>query len=230
MNKRIRNIISSGNYKVESQTIEMICKNHQITALKQKMKEIIAHKDKEIEELKALVNSDHLTNLSNKKITDYNSDFLRYPFIIIMADIDNFKAVNDTYGHGMGDLVLKLIAKIIFSRIRTTDLAIRYGGDEFQIILWSCDMHRALDVVGLIKNRVKELSKKELGIDVTMSFGLANYNPPKSNIFEAVNNADWALYQSKHKGKDSISYYGENSSKPVALQKRMDVNNDSKKD
>jgi len=125
-----------------------------------------------------------------------------------MMDIDDFKKVNDTYGHVTGDEVLKRVGKIISSTIRDTDLAGRYGGEEFLILMPATEIDAAKKAIERVLENIRNYNWKELGIEkVTMSAGVAQAVPGKS-VTELIEMADKALYQAKRSGKDRCVAYG----------------------
>ncbi|MDR2592588.1 MAG: diguanylate cyclase [Chitinispirillales bacterium] len=129
-------------------------------------------------------------------------------FALLLADIDDFKAINDTYGHQMGDAVIIDLAKRVSANIRTGDVVARYGGEEFGVILPESDETGAL---AMSKRICESLSKAPYAgakhkIPYTASFGLAYYdghNPVKKD--ELILSADQALYKSKVEGKNRVT-------------------------
>lgn len=131
----------------------------------------------------------------------------------IMTDIDFFKSVNDTYGHAVGDLVLKTVSKVIKSQLRDYDIAGRYGGEEFVILLPYTNLDEAKTVAERLRKAVEDrktdISKiipNHKNISVTMSLGVAQYN---SGEYEKVfiQNADKALYKAKESGRNKVVAY-----------------------
>lgn len=155
--------------------------------------------------------TDHLTNLLNrrgmiKKIEDEKrrSDRAVNPFTLILCDIDKFKTINDTYGHIMGDIVLKGISKILLRSIRKIDSAARWGGDEFLLLLPETDQKGGLIVAEKIKNMLDNTSILVVNnekIPVTLTFGVGTLNK-NSNINESISKIDNALYQGKTNGRN----------------------------
>ncbi len=155
---------------------------------------------------------DHMTGLFNRKYMDLklNEEMERFkrqgqPFCIVMADIDKFKNVNDTYGHQVGDQVLKHMAKLIQENIRKTDFAFRYGGEEFMIILVNADVRNAVHVSDQIRKKLEatNFSLKDLSFNVTASFGVAQFqsnDTPES----CIKLADSRLYTAKQSGRNKI--------------------------
>nr|HPM43041.1 diguanylate cyclase [Candidatus Omnitrophota bacterium] len=127
---------------------------------------------------------------------------------IMMFDIDNFKKLNDTYGHQSGDVVLKDFAKVMQSRCRQTDIVARYGGEEFIIMLPGAGKKEAVEVAEKIRIAF-EGRRPKLGNDIvvtTASIGVTEFSGEKTRE-ELVEKADKALYNSKHTGKNKVSVY-----------------------
>lgn len=126
---------------------------------------------------------------------------------LIFFDIDNFKVVNDTYGHLAGDQCLIKIASIIMSEVRTEDMAIRYGGEEILVILPHSEKLQALVIGERIRRRVKMHLFRFDGEDmnVTLSGGIASFPEDGKNIETLIRYADMAMYQAKANGKDNIA-------------------------
>jgi two-component system cell cycle response regulator len=126
---------------------------------------------------------------------------------VIMLDIDNFKRVNDTCGHDIGDLVLKTVANTIKKSLRKDDLIIRYGGEEFLILLPNTDLEQTLKVAEKIR---KNIENTEITIPtgekikVTASLGVSVVYPEDKNIFEAIKRVDEKLHRAKQKGKNRV--------------------------
>ena len=157
--------------------------------------------------------SDSLTGLYNNA---YCKHFLKidlqkakrqgYPISLIMADLDNFKQVNDEYGHITGDLVLKEVATIMTKTIRLTDVAARYGGEEFALILPYTDPDDAIilaeRILAAIRAHSFTVNKTTLDFKLTISLGLASYPDHAASMTELFERADQALYKAKEQGKD----------------------------
>ena len=127
---------------------------------------------------------------------------------LIMIDIDHFKQINDRYGHQAGDKVILTIARIIKNNIRFSDIAGRYGGEEFCIILPNTKLADAVNVAQRLKNNVsleKILFQDEQQISVTCSFGVKEYEIGDT-VEEFINKTDKLLYQAKLLGRDRICY------------------------
>lgn len=127
---------------------------------------------------------------------------------VIIADIDNFKRINDTYGHEAGDKVIQQFAAVILSSVRGYDVAARYGGEEFLIFLPNADVTTAHNVADRMRQDTANLQvpyKNEM-ITFTASFGVAEYQLEKSAEL-SIANADQALYQSKRTGRNKVSEF-----------------------
>ncbi len=137
------------------------------------------------------------------------------PLCCIMSDIDFFKKVNDTYGHAVGDCVLKAVAKTIKKELREEDIASRYGGEEFIFLL----PHTNLDEAKIVAQRLNEaVAKKKINIEefnienikeisVTISIGVSEFNKSMKESQMLYKNADEALYQAKESGRNRVVVY-----------------------
>lgn len=130
--------------------------------------------------------------------------------VFIMMDIDDFKSANDQYGHPYGDHVLQAVGSAISASIRRKDIATRYGGDEFCILLVDCPMDDALLVVHRIQRFLSE-NMKDAPMQITCSFGLAQALPAE-DMNDLIMRADQALYAAKRNGKNQIARAEDNES------------------
>jgi diguanylate cyclase (GGDEF)-like protein len=164
-----------------------------------------------IVERQALV--DELTGLANRRQGD---DALALelartgrgggPVGLILADLDDFKSVNDAHGHPVGDAVLRAFAETLRATIREVDVAIRWGGEEFGVILPDTDLDGAAQVAERIRAALNGRDLTSSGgerLFVTASFGVASFVPGMS-ADELIEAADDALYQAKHEGKNRV--------------------------
>ncbi|MEW6170475.1 MAG: CHASE2 domain-containing protein [Candidatus Omnitrophota bacterium] len=126
---------------------------------------------------------------------------------VIMADIDHFKNINDTYGHQAGDYILKEIANIFKSNCRITDIVARYGGEEIIILLREANKKDALNIAEklrmLVEKNCFKITNKQCPANVTVSFGVASYKTSESKQ-ELISRADQGLYQAKNKGRNRV--------------------------
>lgn len=155
---------------------------------------------------------DALTRLPNraayeKRLRHEFSRWQRYqqPLTLMICDIDHFKQVNDTYGHAAGDKILKAIARILRSNIRTTDFICRYGGEEFVILMPQTSAEEAMNVANKLRQRVNDAPFHSSSgyFQVTISGGLDEFGEGDSTdkVFER---ADKALYKAKENGRNQI--------------------------
>lgn len=126
---------------------------------------------------------------------------------IIMIDVDEFKQINDTYGHYAGDQVLKNISEILKHSVRQNDLVGRYGGEEFLVVLPDIGIREVKKIAERIRINVKEKLKFNEAIKTTVSLGITQMNLEIKYFEEAVKRADQALYQAKETGKNKVVVY-----------------------
>ncbi|BAF70237.1 GGDEF domain-containing protein [Nitratiruptor sp. SB155-2] len=128
------------------------------------------------------------------------------PYTIMMLDIDHFKMVNDTYGHDAGDKVIKILVDTIKENIRKSDVVVRFGGEEFLVLLYNCHKEDSLQIAENIR---KSFSKKRIDvgdekIHKTVSIGLCEFPKDTKQFWHAIKLADMALYQAKENGRNKI--------------------------
>ena len=167
--------------------------------------------------LRHFMERDSLTGLLNH--TNLNDSFYRellradrmqLPLSYAMIDLDNFKSVNDKYGHLVGDTILKSLAYMLIERLRTTDIIGRYGGEEFVVILNNTSVENAKKVMDGIRVNFSKISHstKDEHFNVTFSCGIAGY--PDFSLAETISEAaDKALYTAKNQGKNRVVIYGD---------------------
>ncbi|MGC8120340.1 sensor domain-containing diguanylate cyclase [Marinobacter sp. VGCF2001] len=167
--------------------------------------------DRVFEELKLREQASHdpLTGLLNRRGGEIELDVTlmqalekESPFSVLMADIDDFKAVNDTYGHATGDDVIRIVADILMDETRKTDKCVRWGGEEFIVLLPFCDRSKAMEIAGNIRTAMAGTDIPDVG-RVTLSVGVAESGPDDTpaSILERV---DQQLYSAKNKGKNRV--------------------------
>lgn len=132
------------------------------------------------------------------------------PLSLVMIDIDHFKRVNDTYGHAVGDLVLKHLARWVVESSRRTDLVARYGGEEIAVILPHTGLAGAQEFAERLRLKVANAwvrdADEEVTLRVTISIGVAQHERRLSMI-DFIKRADAALYQSKHNGRNRVTIW-----------------------
>ncbi len=153
--------------------------------------------------------TDGLTGLYNRrhlfrKLTEEIERVVRFehPFSIVLFDLDHFKAVNDTYGHRVGDEVLVEVAAVLKAEIRDIDSVGRYGGEEFLMILPYANAAQAMHVAERVCARVKALTWPQPGLEVTISGGVCEYAGMDIDAF--VDAADRKLYEAKAGGRNRV--------------------------
>lgn len=161
--------------------------------------------------LRNLVEQDALTSLANRRSGDQHLRQLMKnaaadgtSFCVALGDIDNFKRVNDTYGHDCGDLVLKRVAEIFRRRMNGNGFAARWGGEEFLLIFENMDLTHAKQLLKEILDDIRsaECRYDDVSVCVTMTFGLTQGNT--ENITELLRNVDDRLYRGKNSGKNQV--------------------------
>lgn len=130
-------------------------------------------------------------------------------FSVLMLDLDYFKQVNDTFGHEAGDKVLKSLAEILAKSVRTSDLVVRYGGEEFLIVLMDTNTEDALKVAEKIRSKVEETKIALPGISLqkTISIGVAEFPSDADTFWQVVKYADVALYAAKTQGRNRVTRF-----------------------
>jgi len=176
----------------------------------------------ERESLTALSSTDQLTGLCNRYKFEELFEFernqsLRYKtdLSIILLDIDHFKSVNDTYGHNVGDKVLKELVLTFKKSIRSSDVAVRWGGEEFIVITPKTTLEQAQQLAETIRQTVKCTAYSKVG-HLTISIGVASFEKT-DNLKSLVQRADNALYRAKKLGRDNIQIEYANSRKQLEL-------------
>lgn len=165
-------------------------------------------------DLERLVASDPLTGLHNRRalldrLKQETERYARYrqPLALAMLDLDAFKPINDTYGHLFGDHVLRQVAETILRSVRTLDVAARYGGDEFAVILPQTDAQGALRVCERLLRNVSslEVTQEKISVRVSLSLGLALYpGEGIGSVEDLLRAADDALYRAKRSGRNRV--------------------------
>ncbi|HWV16670.1 MAG TPA: diguanylate cyclase [Cellvibrio sp.] len=165
-------------------------------------------------QLQNLSRTDYLTGLYNRgyweqRLQQEFKRFARYdqPCSLIMLDIDHFKKVNDQYGHTLGDDVIRRVSQIIKEEARDLDIAGRYGGEEFAIILTHTDAQGAAVFGERLRTRVEQAEVYYSGTQVkfTISLGIAQISAQLSDQRTWIEKADQALYQSKSSGRNKVT-------------------------
>jgi diguanylate cyclase (GGDEF)-like protein len=163
----------------------------------------------EVARLSRLSQIDALTGAFNRRGLDVTlppSPLVQRSICVAMADIDHFKRVNDTHGHAVGDEVLRRVARILSKTLRGEDSVVRYGGEEFLLILHGVELRTALKVSerarAAIERSTIAVEGKEL--KVTMSFGVTQQGPTEPRE-ETIERADAAMYAAKRAGRNRVA-------------------------
>ena len=164
--------------------------------------------------LNQMAHTDALTTLHNRRYFEHlatehisRSRKSSYPLCLLLLDVDHFKTINDTYGHDIGDEILKLIGKITRTQIREHDLLARFGGEEFIILLTDTNIQQAQSIA----DRICELMSKtpyslneNQQIHFTISIGFARFLPHCHDLRALIKSADLALYTAKQQGRNRV--------------------------
>ncbi len=182
------------------------------------LKQLLEEKNLLIEQLENLSLHDGLTNVHNRR---YLEEYLEGAFeeckryglalTVIITDIDHFKSVNDTYGHQIGDEVLKKFTKRLEDNIRGADMLARYGGEEFVVVLKNTDIDGAVVLAEKLRMIIKEKPFEIEGhrISLTVSFGIAGMKAGNySDAAQLIRDADMYLYKAKNEGRNRVEYEG----------------------
>jgi len=165
-----------------------------------------------IESLKALTQTDLLTGIGNStgfreraQVEMERSARYRRPFTMAYLDLDNFKEINDTFGHSAGDDLLVNVAKILKDNFRNTDIIARLGGDEFCVLLPETRPKLAQRIISRFQIALsKELNHTER--TVTASIGIVTFLSPPKSVDEMIQKADRLMYQAKNSGKNRTMF------------------------
>jgi len=172
------------------------------TALREKERQDLLEKWATTDPLTTLLNRRHFFEIAHRELD--RSNRLNSPLSFVMLDIDNFKQVNDQFGHLVGDLALVMLAKILRKQLRSVDLCCRYGGEEFVLCLPDTNIKGAMNVAERIRLAVLQgsiTSNETHTLSISISLGVAN-NHQDQSIEAILKRADIALYQAKDGGRN----------------------------
>jgi diguanylate cyclase (GGDEF)-like protein len=155
------------------------------------------------DELTGLLNRHAFTILIGRLLAEYRRD-LR-PISVLLVDIDHFKRINDNHGHLAGDAVLAKIAGILQEGLRASDLAVRWGGEEFLVVLKGCDLEEAKHIAEKLRAAIaaQPIGVEGRSIEVTASFGVSQFDGTELPT-QTVSRADAALYWAKQEGRNCV--------------------------
>jgi len=195
---------------------ELAEKNETLESMVSKLEHSQHEIEQQNEELNFLATRDPLTNCLNRR--SFNEGFKQLfdqakskesELTCIMVDIDHFKRVNDTFGHGVGDEVIKLLSDVLLDNTRKEDLVARYGGEEFCLVLPGITLEPAYQIANRIRLRIKEKSSSQFpsGPRVTVSLGVASIKNGAADPDELNTQADKALYSAKESGRNRVKIW-----------------------
>jgi diguanylate cyclase (GGDEF)-like protein len=180
------------------------------------------------QQIEGMARTDGLTGLLNhrtftEKLADKHRELDRMPrpFSILLMDIDKFKAVNDKYGHPVGDQAIKAVARVLQDTIRSTDFVARYGGEEFAVGMIETDSTGAVLIAERVRRIMEQTSVTRVfdgELKVTLSIGVASFPEDTDTAAHLVTMADEALYHAKRSGRNRVCTHREarNSPQPAA--------------
>lgn len=163
--------------------------------------------------LNLMARVDQLTGMYNRKFLDEFADVsipqaarAKISYAVLMIDIDYFKMINDNYGHDVGDDAIRIVSNVIKSNIRESDIAIRYGGEEFLVLLYNCDEENVRRVAELIR---KSFAKEKISANgdtfsKTLSVGCSVFPTDSDSIWKCIKFADMSLYHAKESGRNKV--------------------------
>lgn len=172
---------------------------------------LMAYREEAERELQAQAMTDGLTGLLNRRAWTERADALLadaqrygYPLVAVMLDIDHFKRINDEQGHARGDQALQLLSRLLREELRTGDLAGRYGGEEFCVLLTHTREGQALSLDQRLRQCLRLQSAQELDFPLEYSAGLAAMGPQDTTLDSLLRRADEALYEAKRAGRGQV--------------------------
>lgn len=177
-----------------------------------KRRALETERDRLTERLKTLSETDGLTGLLNRRAIDtigmqalLDAAHTGEPVAFLMFDADHFKTVNDTYGHGVGDLVLQRIAETIRAEVRGCDVVARFGGEEFAVLARSTTGEGGRQLAEKLRRAIARMVvAPELDLRITASFGVAAWHPGEESWAELVEQTDRQLYRAKNLGRNRV--------------------------
>jgi len=163
-----------------------------------------------IKSVPELIFVDPLTEVNNRSylnLISFKIKKLGTLVSVLMIDLDKFKSINDTYGHVVGDKVLKAVAQTLRKNVKLGDDVIRFGGEEFLVLAYRCGLKDAISLGERLRAAVEKLKFDEYpGIKITISIGISLFDGSK-DIWDVIREADEAMYQAKKKGRNRVEVF-----------------------
>lgn len=194
--KKVLKKISLLNNALSNKTRELTKKNRELEKANRRIEEL-----SRTDTLTGLANRRHFLDYFGKMISQARRH--SYPLSLIMIDLDRFKQVNDTYGHGAGDDLLSAIGDLLNQETRKEDLAARIGGEEFAVLLTQAGEEEALRYAERIRKEVMKIDVESVNKQVTASLGIATLQDD-DDVESIMKRADEALYSSKENGRNMV--------------------------
>ncbi len=200
---------------VMSGTQNMLDRNEHLEVTLEQSARMMEDMRRDLEIARKEAMTDPLTGLGNRKAFDHEiyrmvelSQDDEYTFSLILMDIDHFKKFNDTFGHQVGDQVLKLVSRTLKQGVKGRDVVVRYGGEEFSVLLPETNFHGAMKVAEILRKEVekKEVVNRSTGkkiAQITFSAGVSQYRKGEE-IDVLIERVDKALYEAKEKGRNQV--------------------------
>ena len=191
--------MTSLGFSIHKDAIRTLALNHELSLAK--------------EQAEQLARTDVLTGLNNRRsfFEIGNAVFLNarrheHPLSVVMLDLDAFKSVNDTYGHSIGDEVIKAVANTLRQGKRESDITGRIGGEEFAILLQETDLKTAGELIERLRIEVEQIVVNSNGtqVGITASFGVTELDKQCDTLEKVIVKADHALYQAKEEGRNRV--------------------------
>jgi two-component system, cell cycle response regulator len=206
MKKDIKNLESCGVFEIDRLSCNF---NNMIIELDRRTNKLVLEETKRIYQ-ERLANTDPLTGAYNRRyLNEFSFEYLKIvkrenkDLSLLLLDLDDFKIINDTFGHEIGDIVIKELVKIAKLSIRESDLVVRFGGDEFIILLPNTNISNARLVANKIFDNIDEYNKtKEFSFSI--SIGTSYYRAGDNSIDDLISRADQSLYEAKRAGKSCV--------------------------
>jgi len=192
--------ISMARVKLQAKNKELNARNEDLQVLNARLEELSI-----TDGLTGLFNHRHFWHLLHNELS--RAERTHGDLAVVLVDIDDFKQVNDQFGHPVGDVLLQSFADVLRESVRETDIVARYGGEEFAVMLPNTERAGALRVAEKVRSSIEQMDFKvpdtDITISVTASIGVSIYQGNRRELFKAV---DQALYVSKNKGKNCVSF------------------------